>query len=137
MPVTLAKAPRSFTVLTQNGAIRGLLLTPASEEERELLYMEAYWGECLDLLTVIAIDRHDAITQATAHHARETAIEDYAEHHDVSEETARTVYRDCRRWATTLNPKERAALHGIKHQATIRRVALADVMRENGEPTNT
>ncbi|MFE0058743.1 hypothetical protein [Streptomyces sp. NPDC059003] len=134
MPVTLNKTPRAITVLMQDGTVYGLLLTPATGEERHTLYMDAYWGACLDVVAVTAIDRYDAITQAAAQHAREMAIEDYAARYHVSEETARAVYRDCRRWATTLSPTERATRHRIKHQSTIRRTALIDVMRENGEP---
>ncbi|MDI3409287.1 hypothetical protein [Streptomyces cavernicola] len=133
MPVTLDKAPRSFTVLMQDGTVHGTVPTPATEEGRDELRMEAYWGLCVDLIEVTAIDRFDARNKGTAIDARNKAIAQYATTFGVSETVAETVYRDCRHWAVTLSPKERAAKHRIKRQSTIRRSALTEVMRENGE----
>lgn len=119
----------------QDGRIHGALLTPTDDEDRESLYMEAYWGYCLDVIEIDAVDRYAATLHALIDHHREAAIEDYMDLHGVTHDAASTVYRDCRRWATSLSPTDRATRHQIKHQSTIRRTALADVMRTNGEPT--
>ncbi|MFH8465975.1 hypothetical protein [Streptomyces sp. NPDC017991] len=137
MPVTLDKAPRSFTVLMQDGVVHGVLLTPATEEDRELLYFDAYWGDCLDLREVTAIDRFEAHNTAVATHDREIAIEDYVDRVGVSHDVARTVYQDCRIWARSLGTAGRASWlrHGLKNYMPLKHFVLIEVLREVGEPT--
>ncbi|MFE2157042.1 hypothetical protein ACFW9M_04425 [Streptomyces lydicus] len=137
MSVTLGKAPRSFTVLMQDGMVHGVLLTPATQEDRDLLYFDAYWGDCLDLHEVTAVDGFDAHTQAVAIHDRETAIEDYMHRIGINYEAARTVYQDCRNWARALGAEGRASwlAHGLKTYMPLKHFALIEVMREHREST--
>ncbi|MEU8911730.1 hypothetical protein [Streptomyces nigrescens] len=137
MPVTLDKAPRSFTVLMQGGTVNGVLLTPATEEERELLHFTAKWGDCLDSFEVTAVDGYAASIRALAAHDRATAIEDYMDRVGVTYVAARTVYRDCRTWARALGTEGRASwlAHGLQSYMPLKHFALIEVMREHGEPT--
>ncbi|MFE3139700.1 hypothetical protein [Streptomyces scopuliridis] len=137
MPVTLDKTPRGFTVLLSSGTVHGVLLTPATEEGRDELYMEAYWGLCLDLFYVEAVDRFEATIRAIAAHDRATAIEDYMDRVGVNYGTARAVYRDCRIWARALTPEGRASwlANGLKEYVPLKHFALIEAMREFGEPT--
>ncbi|MFP3991052.1 hypothetical protein U9R90_27000 [Streptomyces sp. E11-3] len=134
MPVTLDKTPRAFTVLMQEGAVLGVLRTPATEEERDMLWFDAYWGDCLDVREVTAVDRYTAHITALSDH-REAAITDYAERIGVHEDTARTIYRDCRTWARVLGAEGRAYWHSVNVAtlAPLKDFALTEVMREHGE----
>ncbi|MEU1313338.1 hypothetical protein ABZ419_31205 [Streptomyces cinnamoneus] len=137
MSVTLAKAPRSFTVLMQDGTVHGVLHTPDTQEDRDLLHFDAHWGDCLDLFEVTAIDGYAASIRAIAAHDRATAIEDYMDRVGISYNAARTIYRDCRTWARALTPAGRASwlADGLKTYAPLKHFALIEAMREFGEPT--
>ncbi|WP_031102405.1 hypothetical protein [Streptomyces sp. NRRL S-146] len=137
MPVTLDKTPRAFTVLMQGGTVRGVTLTPEADEDRELLNFDAYWGDCLDVFEVTAVDGYAASIRAIAAHDRATAIEDYMDRVGVTYGAARTVYRDCRTWARALTPEGRAywLTDVLKSYAPLKHFALIEAMRENGEPT--
>ncbi|MFG2864692.1 hypothetical protein [Streptomyces sioyaensis] len=136
MPVTLDKAPRSFTVAMDGGTVHGVTLTPNTEEGRELLSIEAT-VDCLDLFQVTAIDGYAASLRAIAAHDRATAIEDYMERIGISYGAARTVYRDCRTWARALTPQGRASWlsNSLKSYAPLKHFALIEAMREFGEST--
>ncbi|WP_435244300.1 hypothetical protein [Streptomyces sioyaensis] len=136
MPVSLDKAPRSFTVAMDGGTVHGVQLTPGTDEGRELLSIEAT-VDCLDLFEVTAIDGYAASLRAIAAHDRATAIEDYMERVGVNWGTARTVYRDCRTWARALTPAGRASwlANGLKEYVPLKHFALIEAMREFGEPT--
>ncbi|GHF32956.1 hypothetical protein GCM10010218_12530 [Streptomyces mashuensis] len=137
MPVTLAKTLRSFTVLMQDGTVRAVLLTPATQEDRDLLYFDAYWGDCLDLREVTAIDGFDAHTKAVAIHDRETAIEDYTYRLGVEYGAACAVYRSLRTWADAMGTEGRARWigHPILARLPLTAFVLTEVMREHHELT--
>ncbi|WP_370418946.1 hypothetical protein AB8O64_10850 [Streptomyces sp. QH1-20] len=137
MSVTLDKAPRSFTVLMQDGTVHGVLLTPDTQEDRDLLHFDAHWGDCLDVIEVTAVDRYAASIRAIAVHDRATAIEDYKNRGGVSYSAARSLYRDCRVWARALTPAGRASwlADGLQGYAPLKHFALIEAMREFGEPT--
>ncbi|MCX4677672.1 hypothetical protein OG413_20585 [Streptomyces sp. NBC_01433] len=61
MSVSPENTPRSFTVLVQDGRVHGVLLTPATEDERERLAFDAYWTHNLSVRVVVAIDAVDAV----------------------------------------------------------------------------
>lgn len=135
MSVTLDKTPRAFTVLMQNGAVRDVLPAPADQEERELLHFDAYWGDCLDVREVTAIDRYAAHITALADHDREVAITDYAERIGIDENVAHAIYRDCRIWARALGTNGRAYWHSVNVEtfAPLKHFTLIEVMREHAE----
>ncbi|MGC5042420.1 hypothetical protein ACLQ16_03785 [Streptomyces albidoflavus] len=137
MSVTLDKAPRSFTVLMQDGTVHGVLLTPDTQEERDLLYFDAYWGDCLDLIVVTAVDGYDAHTQAVATYDRETAIEDYMHRIGVKYDAARTTYQRLRTWAHAMGAESRTRWigHPILTRLPLTHFVLTEVMREHREPT--
>ncbi|MFI6686664.1 hypothetical protein [Streptomyces sp. NPDC050485] len=137
MSVTLAKTPRAFTVLMQDGAIKGTLLTPATEEGYDELAMTIGYGSCLDIFEVTAIDRYEAHTRAMRLHDRATAIEVYMDRVGVSYGTARRVYLNNRTWVRTLTPEDRASwlAHDLKQYAPLLHIALIEAVRDFGEPT--
>ncbi|MFD3514837.1 hypothetical protein [Streptomyces sp. NPDC058657] len=136
MSVTLDKTPRAFTVLiSDEGTVTAVLPTPATNTHSEL---DAYaYGNCLEVHDVEAIDRYAAHMTAVASRQRERAIADCAEKLDSTEDIARTIYRDCRIWARSLTPNGRAHWHSFDFESCgylpIKRFALEEVMRENGE----
>ncbi|MEU5431129.1 hypothetical protein AB0H73_36750 [Streptomyces olivoreticuli] len=137
MSVTLTKTPRSFTVLMQDGVVHGVRLTPATEEDRDLLNFGANWGDCVDTYEVTAIDGYAASIRAIAAYDRADAIEEYMERVGVSYGEARAAYRSHRMWARNLTPEGRASwlAKGLKTHAPLIHCALIDVMHEFGEPT--
>ncbi|MER5301387.1 hypothetical protein ABT039_18195 [Streptomyces lasiicapitis] len=137
MSVTLAKAPRSFTVLMQDGTVHAVLITPATQEDRDLLYFDAYWGDCLDLYEVTAVDRFDAHNVAVAVYDRETAITDYMDRMGIKYDAARCVYQDLRAWVITMGATSRARWinHPLTTRCPLTHFVLAEVMREHREPT--
>ncbi|MGI5337742.1 hypothetical protein ACQEVS_10235 [Streptomyces sp. CA-181903] len=136
MPVTLRKTPRSFTVLMQDGAIHAVLLTPSTEEDRDVLYLDA-WADCLDVHRVTAIDGFDAHTQATNAHQRTTAIESYMLRSGTTYEAAHDLYRRLRTWADSIGAENRAhwANRPIVVRFPLMRFVLTEAMREHRDPT--
>ncbi|EXU69640.1 hypothetical protein Z951_02760 [Streptomyces sp. PRh5] len=136
MSLTPEKTPRSFTVLMQDGTVHEVLPTPDTQEDRDLLYFDAYWGHCLDLFEVTATDADAARVRAVAAHERAMAIEDYMNRVGVSHQTAWTVYRDSHTWARALTPDGRASWHTdiLKSYAPLKHFALIEAMRDLGEP---
>ncbi|RLU79919.1 hypothetical protein CTZ27_35800 [Streptomyces griseocarneus] len=137
MPVTLDKTPRDFTVVMQDGVVRGVFLTPATQEDRDLVNFNAYWGDCIDVCEVTAIDGYAASIRAIALHDRATAIENHMARFRVSYREARAAYRDFREWARALTPEARASQPAdvLKAYAPLVHFALIEAMRDLGEPT--
>ncbi|WP_030780714.1 hypothetical protein [Streptomyces sp. NRRL S-920] len=137
MSVTLAKAPRSFTVLMQDGTVHAVLVTPATQEDRDLLYFDAYWGDCLDLYEVTAVDRFGAHHEAIAIYDRKTAIEDHMDRMGIEYDAAHSVYQDLRAWALAMSAADRVRWisHPLTTRAPLTHFVLAEVMREHREPT--
>ncbi|MEU9699496.1 hypothetical protein [Streptomyces sp. NPDC047981] len=79
MPVNLDKAPRAFTVFLLDEEVFGVTLTPHDDDERDALHLDAYFGMCLHVYEVTAIDRYDASINGTAAHTRIKAINEAIE----------------------------------------------------------
>ncbi|PNG16085.1 hypothetical protein [Streptomyces cahuitamycinicus] len=64
--ITLAKTPRPFIALVQDGKVINTLPEPATDEATEELAVEVF-THCLEVHNLTAIDRFDAHSQAMAY----------------------------------------------------------------------
>ncbi|MGW1275564.1 hypothetical protein ACWD4V_01215 [Streptomyces tsukubensis] len=135
MPVSLIKTPRPFTVLTQDGTVHAVIPTPGTQEARDALYIEAVWGDCLDLFEVTAADHHEATIRAINTSERAQALQEHMDFHGVSYGRARTAYLNLHAWLRRQTPETRATwladYTGPQH--SLIRFAAREAMREFGE----
>ncbi|MEU8540834.1 hypothetical protein AB0C52_12755 [Streptomyces sp. NPDC048717] len=68
MPVTLDKAPRPFTVFLQDDKVVGTMPTPDGDEV-DAIHLDAYFGMCLNVYEVTAIDGYEAHQKGAEAHA--------------------------------------------------------------------